>query len=173
MEKIKPIETVTELVNRIFSAYGVRGLDWEEKINEYADLINDFIEYDTDLTELYKKIRQEFAKLPQPSTLKKMLSKSKTRAEVKEQIEHPDNGKLIVIACYKNDAISEIREYIVHNTHETKSIKKVSDDLRETFDKIKVYEFCKGSNLMGNTVFIPNGYNEKGYVIEYKQMRIA
>lgn len=167
------IQTVTELVNRIFSAYGVSGLDWEEKINEYSDVINDLIELNTNLDELYKQIRLEFAKLPQPSSLKKMLSKTKTRAEIKEQIEHPDNGKMIVIACLKNDEVVEIRDHIVHNTYDTKSIKDVSDELRERFDRIKVFEFGKGCTLMGDTVFIPNGYDQKGHVIEYKQQRIA
>ncbi len=195
---MKRIESVTGLVNCLFSAYDkpIHGLDWEEKINEYADVINDYIGLDTDLTELYKDIRGNFASLPQPSAIKKMLSKSRTREEVRQQVEHPDNGKLIVITCYKNNEITEIRDYVVHNTEYTKSLTDTTKDLREKFDNIKVYEYCQGSTLMSRkrlipikfdelgepaefkaeweaTVYIPNGYDAKGYVTEYKKQRIA
>lgn len=180
MEKIKPIETVTELVNRIFSAYGVRGLDWEEKINEYADVVNELIDFDTDLTDLYKKIRLEFAKLPQPSTLKKMLSKSKTRAEVKEQIEHPDNGKLIVVTCYKDNLPKECRSYIV--SYDAKPLSETTKHLREIYDDIKVFEFSKDSTLFSRyiksekrctgEVWTPI-YNAQAEVESYKKIKVA
>lgn len=104
------IQTVTELVNRLFSAYGVSGLDWEEKINEYSDVVNELIDFDTDLTDLYKKIRLEFAKLPQPSTLKKMMLRTKAKSEVREYQESPDNGKLIVVTCYKKE-----KEFVIQD----------------------------------------------------------
>lgn len=171
------IQSVTELVQRLFNAYdcNFKGLDWEDKINEYTDVINDLISYDTDLDDLYKTIRQEYPyrKLPLPHDIKKFLTKKERHAEVVKQVEHADNGKLVVIACYKNDNVKEIRDYIVHNTYKTKSVKQTTDDLKNKFDSVKVYEFCKGSSLIGNVVFIPNGYNEQGEVTEYRKMRIG
>lgn len=171
------LQTVTDLVNSLFTYYdcNLTKLDWDNKINEYVDVINDLITFDTDLDELYKTIRQDYKyrKLPTPYDIKNILSKSKAKAEIRECVEHPDNGKIVVIACYKNGKVSEIRDYVIHNTSTTKSYKEITKDLREKFDNIKVYEFCKGSTLIGNTVFIPAGYDSEMNVTEYKQQRIA
>lgn len=195
---MKKIETVTGLVNALFTAYDkhITGLDWEEKITEYSDVINDFIDFDTDLDDLYMKIRQTFSNLPQPSAIKKVFTKNKVNTETKREYEHPDNGKLLVIACYKDNELKEIRDYTIWNTSTTKSIKEISTNLREKYDKITTYEYCKGSTIMIKTkkepaeydengevtkyklvwsgdVFIPDGYDKDGHVTEYKTQRIA
>lgn len=180
MEKIKPIETVTELVNRIFSAYGVRGLDWEEKINEYADVVNELIDFDTDLTDLYKKIRLEFAKLPQPSTLKKMMLRTKAKSEVKEYQESPDNGKLIVVTCYKDNVPKQCRSYVV--SYDAKPLSETTKKLREIYDDIKVFEFSKDSTLFSRYIKSENRctgevwtpiYNAQAEVESYKKIKVA
>lgn len=172
--KIQPVESVTALVNRLFSAYGVTGLDWEEKINEYADIINDFIEYDTDLTELYKKIRQEFAKLPQPSTLKKMMNKTKTVAEIKEYVSHPDNNKLVLVMCYKEGELVNIRQYVMSNTPEThRTLSYESKKMREIYDDVKIRILPPDTTLIGRKLFIPEEYNSEGEVIKQRIEEVA
>lgn len=174
------IQTVTELVNRLFSAYGVSGLDWEEKINEYSDVVNELIDFDTDLTDLYKKIRLEFAKLPQPSTLKKMMLRTKAKSEVREYQESPDNGKLIVVTCYKDNVPKQCRSYIV--SYDAKPLSETTKKLREIYDDIKVYEFSKDSTLFSRyiksekrctgEVWTPI-YNAQAEVESFKKIKVA
>lgn len=174
------IQTVTELVNRLFSAYGVSGLDWEDKINEYSDVVNELIDFDTDLTELYKSIRLEFAKLPQPSTLKKMMSKTKVKAEVREYQESPDNGKLIVVTCYKNNLPKECRSYYV--SYDATPLNVTTKKLRQIYDDIKVFEFSKDSTLFSRWIKAEDKctgevwtpiYNAQSEVKEYKKVKVA
>lgn len=185
---MKTIESVTALVNCLFSVYNqsIQGLDWEEKITEYADVINEFISYDTDLNELYMQIRQNFANLPQPSAIKKMLSKNHKRAEVKEYQQDPNNGKKIVVTCTRNGIIRECREYIVDNVESSKAFSDITDKIKENFDSYEVYYYkadttifhgCRqledGTIQATAEAWIPQGYNEKGEVIGYEKRKIA
>lgn len=169
---MKKIESVTGLVNCLFSAYehNIRGLDWEEKILEYSDVINDFITFDTDLNDLYMEIRQTFSNLPQPSAIKRMFDKKQVKTEVQEYVSHPDNDKLVVILCYKNGEVKETRQYILRASGDCKSIREIAPALRERFDDIKVLEFPKGTTIIGNEACITRYENGQE---TYEWQRIA
>lgn len=185
---MKNIESVTALVNCLFSAYekSIHGLDWEEKILEYSDVINNFIDIDTDLNALYQQIRENFANLPQPSAIKKMLAKQTRKAEIKEYVEHPDNGKKVVVVCYRNGIARELREYVICNTPETKDFKEITEKIKENFDDYKVFEFGKDTTiyhgckrLEDDTIqatgeaWIPSGYNSNGEITGWDKRKIA
>ena len=185
---MKTIESVTALVNCLFSVYNqnIQGLDWEDKITEYSDVINNFIDIDTDLNDLYMQIRENFSNLPQPSAIKKMLSKQVKRAEVKEYTEHPDNGKKVLIACYRGGIVRAIQERVISNTPTGKNQSEIYADLREKFDDIKVYEFGKDTTLFHGCkplsdgtlqatceAWIPTGYDAKGNITGYDKRMIA
>lgn len=184
------LQTVTDLVNTLFTYYdcNLSKLDWDNKINEYVDVINDLISFDTDLNELYKTIRQEYKyrKIPTPHDIKKILSKNKTKSEIKEYTEHPDNGKQIAITCYRGGIARECRVYVIANTPNTKEQAVITADLRKKFDEIKIYEFGKDTTIFHGCkrledgtiqataeAWIPQGYNEKGEIIGYDKRKIA
>lgn len=173
---MKKIESVTALVNHLFSAYNqnINGLDWEEKITEYSDVINDFIDYDTDLNELYLQIRQNFASLPQPSSIKKIFNKKQAIAEAKEYIEHPDNNKLVLVICYKDGEIAQIRKFVMKNTPDTeRTISKDTKLMREIYDEVKVRVYPADVVLIGRKLHIPEEYNRDGECIKQRIEEIA
>ena len=157
------LQTVTDLVNCLFSTYEhtIRGLDWDSKIDEYVNVINDLITYDTDLNDLYKKIRQnyQYRKLPTPYDVKRIISDKCIKEQNQEYVSHPDNDKLVVILCYKNGEVKETRQYILRASGNCKSIREIAPALRERFDDIKVLEFPKGTTIQGNEAGIPRYEN--------------
>lgn len=173
---MKKIESVTALVNHLFSAYNqnINGLDWEEKITEYSDVINDFIDYDTDLNELYLQIRQNFANLPQPSSIKKIFNKKQAIAEAKEYIEHPDNNKLVLVICYKDGEIVQIRNHVLKNTPDTdRTLSKETKTMREIYDEVKVRIYPADVVLIGRKLHIPEEYNRDGECIKQRIEEVA
>ena len=186
------LQTVTDLVNTLFTYYdcNLSKLDWDNKINEYVDVINDLISFDTDLNELYKTIRQEYKyrKIPTPHDIKKILLKNKTKSEIKEYTEHPDNGKQIAITCYRGGIPREVRVIVISNVPDknSKTHPDITQDLREKYDDIKIYEFSKDTTiyrscqrLSDGTIqaeseaWIPTGYDNKGNVTGYMKRKIA
>lgn len=187
---MKTIESVTALVNCLFHAYNqsIQGLDWEEKITEYAEVINEFIGIETDLNDLYMQIRQNFSNLPQPSAIKKMLSKNHKKSEIKEYTEHPDNGKQIAITCYRGGIPREVRVFVISNVPDknSKTQSEITQNLREKYNDIKIYEFSKATTIYRSCkkledgtiqataeAWIPQGYNEKGEITGYDKRKIA
>lgn len=184
------LQTVTDLVNTLFTYYdcNLSKLDWDNKINEYVDVINDLISYDTDLNDLYKTIRQEYKyrKIPTPHDIKKILSKQFKKNEVKEYVDDPNNGKQIVVICYRKGIPRECRVYVVDNSETSKAITEITNNLRESFDDVQTYHYGKDTTIFESCkrladgtiqavaeAWIPKGYNEKGHITEYEKRKIA
>jgi hypothetical protein len=172
------LQTVTDLVNSLFTYYdcNLQKLDWDNKINEYVDVINDLISYDTDLDELYKKIRQDYKyrKLPTPYDIKKIISKTKTISEIKEYVSHPDNNKLVLVLCYKQGELVNIRQYVMSNTPEThRTLSYESKKMREIYDDVKIRILPQDTTLIGRKLFIPEEYNSEGEVIKQRIEEVA
>ena len=184
------LQTVTDLVNTLFTYYdcNLSKLDWDNKINEYVDVINDLISLDTDLNELYRTIRQEYKyrKIPTPHDIKKIILKHHKKAEVKEYQQDPNNGKKIVVTCTRNGIIRECREYIVDNVESSKAFSDITDKIKENFDSYEVYYYkadttifhgCRqledGTIQATAEAWIPQGYNEKGEITGYDKRKIA
>ena len=174
---MQPIQTVTELVTSLFSVYeaNFKGLEWESKINEYADVINDLISFDADLDEIYKKIRQEYPyrKLPLPYDIRKILKQNQITTENKQYVSHPDNDRQRYIVCYKDGYVKDVRQYVMRAGGEAKSLSAVTDVLKRHYDDYKIYDYPKGTTYCGGTVYIPTKWDIHGNVTETRKEQIA
>lgn len=172
------IQTVTDLVNKLFDYYecNFSKLDWDEKLDEYVDDLNDCINYNDNLDEIYSLIKEKlpYTKLPKSGKIKNVLSKSKQKTEIMEYVEHPDNGKLVLVICYKNGEIAQIRKHVMMNTPDTdRSLYKETKLMREIYDEVKVRIYPADVVLIGKKLHIPEEYNKDGECIKQRIEEIA
>ena len=170
-----------KFVCKLFNDYNYNGSQWE--IDAQIDGYYNFLkakenetgkEYNYD--KMYQLIEREYKYKTIPS--KNLLADWQKRCVVYNYDTSKD-GELVLVLCYMTSTdghyeLRDIREYTMWNRETTKkSEKEVLFELKKIYDEVVIKHYKKGSNLIGNTVFIPKTYNEMGEVTEYEQEKVA
>lgn len=170
-----------QFVSKLFATYNYNGSQWEvdaQMDSYYNCLLNKANEtgkeYDYD--KMYRLIEKEYKYKTIPN--KNLLLEWQKRC-VKHNYDTSKDGELVLFLCYRAEddghyKLKEIREYTVSNTDSTTAVEnQVEYKLKNIYDEVVIKHYPKGSNLIGNTVWIAKEYDEKGEVTEYDKEKVA